>query len=115
MLFNPKNVNTLDPLARDLNRRRGLTKSQRAGVAASIVLKEIPLGDLRLRQIAKLAGVSVPYIYKAMSLSPLQRAGLRKGWLRVADIPTVPTDKQLKALVKAAGVARVWDAIVPFI
>jgi hypothetical protein len=91
------------------------TKSQRAAIAAQLVMGELDLTDLQLSQIARLVGVSRPYVYKAVALSPADRDDMRCGELRMADVPTIPSKRKVEQTVMAAGVARVWDAIVPLI
>jgi hypothetical protein len=95
--------------------RNGRTASQRAAIAAGIVLGEIELAPLTKKQIALLAGVSVSYVDRAIELSPLHRKLMAKGdFFKIADFQ-VPTDTQLQRTVKAAGVDRVWDVMEPFI
>jgi hypothetical protein len=92
---------------------RHLTKSQKAALGAQIVLgeREGKLGDLAQRQVAKLLGVSVPYIQKAAALDFELRQAVLEGDLSLADIPAIPTEKKLDDTVKAAGIERTWDAI----
>jgi hypothetical protein len=95
--------------------RQGKTKSQKAAIAAMIILGELKLDNPTKKQLAKMFGVSMPLVNKAIALNVDQRKALRKGWYTLADIPTALTDKKIEDTVVAAGVDRVWAIMEPLI
>jgi hypothetical protein len=116
MLYRPQTQNINSPAVSSYWLARGFySKSQRAAMAAQVVLGEAELTELQISQIAKLAGVSLPYVHRAMALSPTNRNEMRNGRLRMADILVMPTRRKLEKIIKAAGVARVWDVMAPLI
>jgi hypothetical protein len=89
--------------------RNGYSKSQRAGFAAGVACGEINYTKPTLKQLAKLFNVSVPYIEKALALSPMERSLLRGGCIEIAGLP--PSPAELARTVGRAGIDRVWGAL----
>jgi hypothetical protein len=104
--LNPVKVMTGLELARN-----GFSKSQRAAHAASIPSGELILTDLTQKQLAKLFGVSVPYIREALAQSPANRQAMRKGCLKIAGI-TTPSKSELERTIARAGVEPTWQALL---
>ena len=90
------------------------SKSQKAAIAAMIIQGELKLDSPTKKQIAKLLGVSVPYVTRALNLDVAERWAMAEGWLTLA-VPTIPTDKKIEETVRAAGVHRVWSIMEPHI
>ena len=90
--------------------RNGRSKSQRAALAAQIIAGEIELVDLTQGQIAKLVGVSRPYITAALELDPMRRRMMARGYLKVSEFQ-VPTDTALSRAIKAVGVEHAFDVM----
>ena len=103
-----QNVNVVS--GRALN-RRGLSKGQKAALAAQIVLGEVGQPKLSRRQLVQLMHVSLPYIRQAERLPAILREGVRAGRYTLALASTVPTDKKLAETIKSAGIDRVWQAL----
>jgi hypothetical protein len=96
--------------------RNGRSASQRAALAASIILGEIEFIKPTKKQIAALLGASMPYTNQALALDPFERGLVRKGRVTLAQTVKVePTDLQLHRIVEAAGVDRTWEALEPLI
>ena len=91
--------------------RKGRSASQRAALAASIILGEVEMTKPTRKQIAKLLGVSIPYVKHAMKLRRAQRAAMQDGWLSLPHFKNPPTDLELERTVQAAGVDRTWSVI----
>jgi hypothetical protein len=60
-------------------------------------------------QVAKVFDVSIPYIQKALALSPLERVKMRGGYLVMTELP--PAKAELERVVDRAGTEPVWQAI----
>jgi hypothetical protein len=90
--------------------RNGRSASQRAALAASIILGEIEFIKPTKKQIAALLGVSVPYTNQALALNPVQRGLVREGYTTLAQYQK-PTDGHLHHVIEQAGVDRAWAAI----
>lgn len=95
--------------------RSDWTKSQKAALAAQIVLGEATLDDLTRRQICAVFGVSLNYLNKAIALSSATREAVSRGQVPLSDIPTALTAKTLRKIVRNAGVAAVWTELEPLI
>ena len=95
--------------------RADLTKSQRAALAAQVVLGEATLNDLTRRQICSVLDVSPSHMAKAISLSTATRETVSRGEVPLSDIPTALTTKTLRRVIRNAGVARVWSELEPMI
>ena len=95
--------------------RADLTKSQKAALAAQIVLGEATLDDLTRRQLCKVFGVSLNYLNKAIALSTATREAVSCGEVPLSDIPTALTTKTLRKIVRNAGVTAVWTELEPLI
>jgi hypothetical protein len=89
--------------------RNGYSKSQRAAFAASVILGEVELTKPTHIQVAKVFDVSIPYIQKALALSPLERVKMRGGYLVMTELP--PAKAELERVVDRAGTEPVWQAI----
>jgi hypothetical protein len=89
--------------------RNHYSKSQRAALAASVILGEVDLTKPTHKQVAKIFSVSIPYIQKASALSPLERAKMRGGYLEMTELP--PAKAELERVVDRAGTEPVWQAI----
>lgn len=95
--------------------RNGRSASQRAAIAAQIILGEVVFTKPTKKQIAELLHVSVSYVDRVLELDPVCRAAMGEGYLALSDFHNIPTDTQLERTVKAAGVDRVWDVMEPLI
>src|ERR1700722_11865355 len=82
--------------------RNGRSASQRAALAASIILGEIEFIKPTKKQIVALLGASVPYTNQALALNPFQRGLVREGYVTLAQYQKEPTDLQLHRIVEAA-------------
>lgn len=91
--------------------RNGYSASQRAALAAMIILGEVEFVKPTHKQIAKLLGVSTVYIDRALKLDPTRREWVADGLLQLTQFQKAPTDTHLDRLVSAAGTERVWGAI----
>ena len=98
-----QNVNVVS--GRALN-RRGLSKGQKAALAAQIVLGEVGQPKLSRRQLVQLMRLR-----QAERLPAILREGVRAGRYTLALASTVPTDKKLAETIKSAGIDRVWQAL----
>jgi hypothetical protein len=85
------------------------SKSQRAAFAASTILGEVDLTKPTHKQVAKVFDVCIPYIQKALALSPLERAEMRDGNLEMTDLP--PPKAELERVIGRAGTDPSWDAL----
>jgi hypothetical protein len=94
---------------------RKRSASQRAAIAAAIILGETTLDRPSRQQVARLLHVSLTYVNHALTLSTGQRMLMSLGHLELAQFPKPPTDTQLTRTVRAAGVNRVWKALEPLI
>jgi hypothetical protein len=116
MLYRMADIDTTAPSITGRTIARGRkSKSQKAALAAMILLGELKLDNLTKKQIAKLLGVSESYVGKALSLDAADREAMAEGRLTLAAVPTNPTDKEIEKTVRAAGVDRVWAAMEPLI
>jgi hypothetical protein len=95
--------------------RKGRSASQRAAFAASLILGELELTKPTKGQIAKLLDVSIPYVERALALSPVERSAVQDGFLTLARFKNPPTDLELERVVEAAGVGRTWNVLEPMI
>ena len=95
--------------------RSSWTKSQKAALAAQIVLGEATLDDLTRRQICAVFGVSLRYLAQAITLSSATREAVSRGQVPLSDVPTVVTNKVLRKTICDAGVARTWGVLEPLI
>jgi hypothetical protein len=95
--------------------------SQRAGIAAQLVLGEIELIKPTVVQTVAIAHISQPYINFALRLSAETRARLAAGELSLADaakanglltawLAATPTEQA--ALGAVVGVNKIWDAAI---
>ena len=67
--------------------RASLSKSQKAALAAQVVLGEATLDDLARAQVCAMFGVSLGYLNKALALSQATREAVRR---RQGDAPRYP-------------------------
>jgi hypothetical protein len=95
--------------------------SERAGLAAQLILGEARLVKPTITQIAPIASVCVPYVQVALKLSEATRNRVVKGELTLADaakangllsawFSAAPAEKA--ALGIAVGVDRIWDDVI---
>ena len=127
MLYIPKVAEATDSLTvtgRNLahSHRSG---SQRAGLAAQLVLGEATLVKPTITQIAAVTCVSLPYVQVALKLSQTTRDRVVKGELSLPEAARAngllaawltSTPEEKAALGIAVGVNEVWDrAIAPAI
>ena len=91
------------------------SKSQKAALAAQVVLGEATLDDLARAQVCAMFGVSLGYLNKALALSQATREAVSAGKVTLQDIPVIPTDRVLHKVTHDAGVARVWEMLEPMI
>lgn len=91
------------------------TKSQRAALAAAVVLGERELVDLTRLQICAVFGVSLGYLCKAVALSTATRKAVAVGKVSLQDLPVAPTHRVLHKIVADAGVAATWRVLEPLI
>jgi hypothetical protein len=89
--------------------RNGYSKSQRAAFAASFILGEVEITKPTHIQVAKVFNVSIPYIQKALALSPTARAVMRAGYLDMAGLP--PAKAELERVIGRAGNEPAWQVI----
>jgi hypothetical protein len=116
MLYSIANTNTTTSTITGHAIARGRkSKYQKAAIAAMILLGELKLDNPTKKQIAKLVGVSVRSVGKALNLGVADREAIAVGWLTLAAVPTIPTDKKIEKMVRAAGVDRVWSIMEPLI
>jgi hypothetical protein len=85
------------------------SKSQLAAFAASIILDEVDFTKPTRGQVAQVFNVSIPYISKALALSPLERAEMRDGNLEMTDLP--PPAAELERVIGRAGTDPSWAAL----
>jgi len=89
---------------------------QKAGVAAQILKGEI-LVELSIGQVAKLVGVSVPYIMTALQLPRHHRAWLANGVVTFGPLPKrstaprAPLNDNISIAAPAPGFYHQTDAI----
>ena len=95
--------------------RNHRSASERAALAAMIILGERDFTQPTHKQIAKLFGVSTAYVEQALKLGVLQRAWMAMGHLQLADTQFQPSDNLLRRTIAAAGVDRTWNALEPLI
>jgi hypothetical protein len=89
--------------------RNHYSKSQRAAFAASVILGEVEMTNPTYKQVAKIFNVSIPYIQKALALSPLERVKMRGGYLVMTGLP--PATAEVERLVDRAGTEPTWQVI----
>jgi hypothetical protein len=104
---------------------RYLTASERAGIAAQLVLGEARLVRPTITQVVPIVRVSPPYVQLALRLTEKTRARVAAGELSLVDaakangllsawLAASPAEKAAFGI--AAGVNNVWDdAIAPSI
>jgi hypothetical protein len=94
---------------------RKKTKSERAAIAAMVLLGEIAPENPTKTQVARMVGVGIRSVDKALGLNAADRSAMSRGLLTLAAVPTVPSDQKIEAMVRGAGVDHVWAIMERFI
>jgi hypothetical protein len=127
MLFTPKYDPTAIPISGRAFAHRRRTASQRAGLAAQLVLGEGVLANPTVKQAASLLQVSRPYVQVALKATTGQRENLVSGRLTVSRLKPSPCDLLVRdwnaandaervEFARRVGVDQIFDtAIAPVI
>jgi hypothetical protein len=130
MLFNPKHILPQDHLVLVTGRNLAHSKrsaSQRAGVAAQLVLGEADLVNPTVTQVVVLLKVSVPYVEAALAGTADERRELAEGRLTISELhPPISVElakiwrnasaRDRLEFARRVGAEEVWaDAVSPAI